>query len=212
MISPALFSVFGLQIFNIQQTPDTSFKYDCELELETEFSGENYTYLGSEYEDNRYTQMFMMGAEEDLTVNCILDGFDCPGGAEIHTYLDLDEKRIDTGEVFILKTSGYYKFHNIFGGDQYISLSVLPKLPFNILNFRVDNSQNEISFSVYSAEKSTKFFYGIYNISGLEILKGDVNIVLGENIYQLKLPDMSQGIYIIRFLQDDNAKTFKFII
>ena len=212
MISPAIFTMFGLNIFNIQQTTDTSFKYDCELELETVFSGENHSYLGNEEMYSHYTQMYMMETDENLTINCTLDGSDCLWGGAVNTYLDLDEKRIDTGEVFILNTSGYYKFENMSGGDKYISLTVVPQLPFSILNFLVDKTQNEISFSVYSSEKSTKFLYDIYNISGLEILKGEVDVVLGENIYQLKFADIPQGIYIIRFLQDNNAKTFKFII
>ncbi len=210
MISPAIFTVIGLNVLNFLQTPDPNYKHDCYLEIVTEFSGENHTFLG--IAESGDVPMYMMGEGETLTINCNLVGMDCWVGSAEYTFLDIDEKRIDTGGVFILRTSGYYQFGNIYGGSKYIDLTVIPNLPFNILNFRVDKTQNELSFIAISSENSTQFHYDIYNLSGIEILNGEGDMYLGENIYRLNFSGNPPGIYIIKFIKENNTMSFKFII
>jgi len=114
-----------------------------------------------------------------------------------------DEDIIDLNEIIYLELDTFELSNsstNVINNNLDINFSVYPN-PAN----------DKITLDLYS-EKSSKITLSINNILGEQIRKYSLNTFAGENRFNINLTDLENGVYFIKFNNNNIKYTEKFII
>ncbi|HUM51728.1 MAG TPA: T9SS type A sorting domain-containing protein, partial [Chitinophagales bacterium] len=63
-----------------------------------------------------------------------------------------------------------------------------------------------------TALKSAKYDLTLYNVTGQEILKDELNIQQGENVKRFNLNEVAKGMYFITLTNEDGISTQNIIV
>ncbi len=132
------------------------------------------------------------------------------------------------GDLVAATTVPFYKFtvNNIYtvkiittNCESELSATYNASLPTGIKSNKLD-----ISFAIYpnpnngffdikiTALKSAKYDLTLYNVTGQEILKDELNIQQGENVKRFNLNDVAKGMYFITLKNEDGISTQNIIV